>query len=142
MVGQSPARFKWATFVFWNILDPAFRAHFRYYRKRRAADRYLERLGALANVAIGVTFGLTLYQLIVARWLLPPPVGSERTMAENANEVLRVMGYDATKELPAFLLMRAKREIIGKLHVAADKAEVKRRREEVQRLQRIVQAND
>nr|CCC92088.1 conserved hypothetical protein [Trypanosoma congolense IL3000] len=131
---NSPARVKWATFVFWNFLDPAFRLHFKYYQKKRMLDRYLERLGVVANTVIGVTFGLVLYNLVVARVVLPQPVGSGRSTFEDAGEVLRVMKYDATKELPAFLLMRAKREIIGKLHVAADKAEVKRQREEVRRL--------
>ncbi|AAZ13072.1 uncharacterized protein TEOVI_000912700 [Trypanosoma equiperdum] len=134
MAYVSPARVKWATFVFWNFLDPTFRLHFRYYQRKLAVDRYLERLGVVANVGIGVTFGLMFYNLLIARFLLPRSVSSGHSMEENANEVLRVLKYDTTKELPAFLLMRAKREVISKLHVAADKAEVKRQREEVRRL--------
>ncbi|KAH9593489.1 hypothetical protein LSM04_007118 [Trypanosoma melophagium] len=139
MAYVSPARVKWATFLFWRFLDPAFRMHFKFHRRKVAVDRYLERKGILANIAIGVTFGLTLYFTVVSTFLLPTPVSSEYTMEENAKEILRVMKCDTTKELPAFLLMRAKREIIGKLHVAADRAEVKRQKEEVEKLRRILQ---
>ncbi|KEG07884.1 hypothetical protein DQ04_08561000 [Trypanosoma grayi] len=139
MTYESPARLKWATFVFWNFLDPVFRVHFRYYRRKVAVDRYLERRGICANIAIGVTFGLTLYFTLVSTFLLPTPVASEYSMQDNAKEILRAMKCDTTKELPAFLLMRAKREIIGKLHVAADRAEVKRQREEVDKLLKTLQ---
>ncbi|EAN91072.1 hypothetical protein C3747_53g107 [Trypanosoma cruzi] len=134
MAYESPARVKWATAIFWNVLDPAFRTHFKYYRRKVAVDRYLERKGVVFNVAVGVTFGLTLYFTVVSKFLLPAPVASEYSMEDNAKEILRAMKCDTTKELPAFLLMRAKREIIGKLHVAADRAEVKHQREEVERL--------
>ncbi|ORC89165.1 uncharacterized protein TM35_000131690 [Trypanosoma theileri] len=139
MAYASPAQVKWATFLFWRFLDPAFRTHFKYYRRKIAVDRYLERKGILANIVIGVTFGLTLYFTVVSTFLLPAPVVSEYTMEENAKEILRVMKCDTTKELPAFLLMRAKRDIIGKLHVAADRAEVKRQRDEVEKLRRFLQ---
>ncbi|RNF01477.1 hypothetical protein TraAM80_07010 [Trypanosoma rangeli] len=138
MAYESPARLKWATVVFWNVLDPAFRTHFKYYRRKVAVDRYLERKGALFNIAVGLTFGLTLYFTVVSKFLLPASVVSEHSMEDNAKEVLRTMKCDTTKELPAFLLMRAKREIIGKLHVAADRAEVKRQREEVAGLLRTL----
>lgn len=136
---ESPARVKWATFIFWRFLDPAFRTHFRYHRRKVAVDRYLEQKGVLLNIAVGVTFGLTLYFTVVSKFLLPRPVVSEYSMEENAKEILRAMKCDTTKELPAFLLMRVKREIIGKLHVAADRAEVKRQRMEVEGLVRALQ---
>lgn len=135
---QTSAKVKWATYTFWYILDPLLRRHHWYYRRKVQLDRALEKNSVLTNCAIGIVTGATLFLTIVSGTLLPKPIGSEEhTMRENAEYVIALMGEDS-KELPAYQLMRVKREIIGKLYAVADVAEVRRQREEVARMQAML----
>jgi hypothetical protein len=136
---QTSAKVKWATYTFWYILDPILRRHHWYYRRKVQLDRFLERNNVAVNSAIGVIVGVTLYFSVVRGLLLPPAVGArEHSMKENAREVLSLMECDTSKELPAYQLMRVKREIIGKLHAVADEAEVRRQREEVEKMNALL----
>ncbi|KAL7697947.1 hypothetical protein N2W54_002588 [Lotmaria passim] len=135
------AKFKWATYTFWYVLDPILRRHHWYYRRKVQLDRFFERNNLAVNTAIGVILGVTLYFTIVRGLLLPPAVGAkEHSMKENAREVLNLMECDTSKELPAYQLMRVKREIIGKLHAVADEAEVRRQREEVEKMNALLKS--
>lgn len=138
---QTTATLKWATYTFWYLLDPILHRHHRYYRRKVQLDRFLERNSIMANSMIGVILGVTVYFSIVCGVLLPPAVGAkEHTMKENAREVLNLMECDTSKELPAYQLMRVKREIIGKLHAVADEAEVRRQREEAVKLSELLKS--
>lgn len=133
---QTTARFPWATYVFWYILDPLFRKHYSYYQRKVQLDRFLEKNRVITNCGVGVLLGVTVYFTIINGLLLPPAVGaSEHTMLENTREIFALMRVDQSKDLPAFQLMHIKREMIGKLHAVSDAAEVRRQREEVQRVQ-------
>lgn len=136
---ETTAKLKWATYTFWYFLDPVLRRHHWYYRRKVQLDRFLERNNIAVNSAIGVIVGVTLYFTIVRGLLLPPAVGAkEHSMKENAREVLGLMECDTSKELPAYQLMRVKREIIGKLHAVADEAEVRRQRAEVAEMNALI----
>ncbi|KPI87445.1 hypothetical protein ABL78_3476 [Leptomonas seymouri] len=138
---ETSARFKWATYTFWYVLDPVLRRHHWYYLRKVQLDRFLERNNIAVNTAIGVILGVTLYFTIVRGLLLPPAVGAkEHSMKENAREVLDLMKCDTSKELPAYQLMRVKREIIGKLHAVSDEAEVHRQRDEVERISTLIKS--
>ncbi|KAG5478700.1 hypothetical protein LSCM1_06104 [Leishmania martiniquensis] len=136
---QTTATVKWATYTFWYILDPILRRHHWYYRRKVQLDRFLERNSIVANLTLGVLLGATVYFGVVCGVLLPPAVGAKaHSMSENAREVLSLMECDTSKELPAYQLMRVKREIIGKLHAVADEVEVRRQREEAARLSELL----
>ncbi|KAG5504416.1 hypothetical protein JKF63_04868 [Porcisia hertigi] len=138
---QTTATFKWATYTFWYLLDPILRRHHWYYRRKVQLDRFLERNSIVANSTIGVIIGVTVYFGVICGILLPPAVGAkEHSMKENAREVLNLMDCDTSKELPAYQLMRVKREIIGKLHAVADEAEVRRQREEADKLSEVLKS--
>ncbi|AIN98557.1 hypothetical protein LPMP_231070 [Leishmania panamensis] len=138
---HTTATFKWATYTFWYFLDPALRRHHWYYRRKVQLDRFLERNSIATNSLIGVIFGVTVYFSVICGALLPPAVGAkEHSMKENAREVLNLMECDTSKELPAYQLMRVKREIIGKLHAVADEAEVRRQREEAEKLSELLKS--
>lgn len=137
---QTSAKIKWATYTFWYVLDPVLRRHHWYYRRKVQLDRFLERNNFAVNTAIGVIVGVTLYFTLVNA-LLPPAIGAkEHSMKENAREVLNLMECDTAKELPAYQLMRVKREIIGKLHAVADEAEVRRQRDEVEKVNALLKS--
>ncbi|KAK7194316.1 hypothetical protein NESM_000346600 [Novymonas esmeraldas] len=137
---RTTARLRWATYTFWYVLDPVLRRHHVYYRRKVQVDRFLERNSVATNMAIGVIVGATVYFGVV-RALLPPAVGAkEHSMRDNSREVLRLMDCDTAKELPAYQLMRVKREIIGKLHAVADEADVRRQREEAAQLQELLRS--
>ncbi|GET88755.1 hypothetical protein, conserved [Leishmania tarentolae] len=136
---ETTATVKWATYTFWYLLDPILRRHHWYYRRKVQLDRFLERNSIVTNSMIGVILGVTVYFSLVRSVLLPPAVGAkEHTMKENAREVLNLMECDTSKELPAYQLMRVKREIIGKLHAVADEAEVRRQRQEAEKLSELL----
>lgn len=138
---QTAAKIKWATYTFWYFLDPVFRRHHGYYRRKVQLDRFLERNNIAVNTVIGAILGTTIYFIVFRGLLLPPAVGAkEHSMKENAREVLSLMECDTSKELPAYQLMRVKREIIGKLHAVADEAEVRRQREEVERMNALIKS--
>lgn len=136
---ETTAKLKWATYTFWYVLDPVLRRHHWYYRRKVQLDRFLERNNIATNAAIGAIIGVTVYFGLVRGLLLPPAVGAkEHSMKDNAREVLQLMECDTTKELPAYQLMRVKREIIGKLHAVADEADVRRQREEAAQLAELL----
>ncbi|EPY28465.1 hypothetical protein STCU_05115 [Strigomonas culicis] len=60
-------------------------------------------------------------------------------MQENSEAIVSLMGDPSnTKELPAFQLMRIKREVMGKLYEVSDLAEVRRQRQEVEDMKRTL----
>lgn len=136
---QTRAKVKWATYTFWYVLDPILRRHFAYYRKKVQLDRFLEKNSIVTNCGIGILVGLTLYFSVVRSFLIPPSEGAkEHSMKENSNEIFELMNVDTSKDLPAFQLMKIKREIIGKLHAVSDLAEVRRQRAEVEQFKKLL----
>lgn len=136
---RSRAKVKWATYTFWYVIDPLLRCHFSFYRRKAQLDQVLERNSILTNCGVGVIVGLTLYFTIVRGFLVPPSEGAkEHSMKENSAEIFELMDVDTSKGLPAFQLMRIKREVIGKLHTVSDLAEVRKQRREVEDFQRLM----
>lgn len=133
------SRTKWATFAFWNVIDPLLRKHHIYYRRKVAVDRYFERQGFAVTTAVGVLFGGAVYFAIVP---MLPGNGApyNETLEQNANAVLRDLGLECSKEFPIFTLLRAKAEIMNRIHIAMDRVDVRKQKEEVARLKREVQS--
>lgn len=132
---QTTATIKWATYSFWYVVDPLLRRHHWYYRRKVQLDRFLEHNSIVTNSVFGIIIGVTLYFTVVSGLLLPPAIGAkEHSMKENAQEVLSLMNCDTTKELPAYQLMRIKREIVGKVHAVADLADIQRQQKEVEEM--------
>jgi hypothetical protein len=126
---------KWASFVFWNFLNPVFYAHHRFTRRKVVVDRYLERSGFFVTAGLGVMFGGAAY-LAAASYLPGSGVPAGFTVEEGANVILRAMGMESNKEFPVFTLLRAKAEIMTKLHSAMDRIEVRKQREAVEAMKR------
>lgn len=126
---------KWATFVFWNLLNPVFHAHHRYTRRKVVVDRFLERSGFFVTAGLGVMFGGATY-LAAASYLPGSGVPAGFTVEEGADVILKAMGMESNKEFPVFTLLRAKAEIMTKLHAAMDRIEVRKQREEVEAMKR------
>lgn len=63
--------------MFWYIIDPFLRMHFRYFRHKCQLDRMLEKNGWLTNVVVGVILGYTVYFGIVLD-ILPPLSATRR----------------------------------------------------------------
>lgn len=124
---------KWATFVFWNFLNPAFYTHHRYYRNKVVLDRFLERKGFVVTAGLGIAIGGVSF-LFIQPFLPNSGLPQDHTMQDSANTILRAMNMDASKEFPVFTLLRAKSEIFTKLYAAVDKADVKRQKAEVERV--------
>lgn len=134
----------------------------RYYPAKVKLDRLLEKQYFGVNLLLGVLFGLTLY-FSVLHHLFPTTLpGEYYSLKEDADEVMRLLGYQRSSstvalqgsraggnadgasggggalgmgggglgmtsdELPAFLLMKAKGEVLGKLYVMVDAAEIHR----------------
>eukprot|EP00758_Cryptobia_borreli_P007654 Tbor_TRINITY_DN5318_c0_g5::TRINITY_DN5318_c0_g5_i2::g.4703::m.4703 len=128
---------KWASFLFWHFMNPAFYAHHQAYRKKVIIDRFLEKRSVWLNIAIGSICGLSTYLILSP--LFPSDVN--KTMKEinsDASELLKILKLDASKELPMLLLLRAKEEIVAKVHVTNDKADVRRQMEEMARVRETV----
>ena len=96
-------------------------------------DRFFEQRKWYTNTGFGVMFG-------VAAWLLaspfmPSPVDKSHSQLQNeVQEIVESLNVDPTKEFPGQSIMRFRRDMLGKIHMANDRAEVKRQQEEVQRL--------
>jgi hypothetical protein len=132
-------RTKWATFAFWNFINPVLKQHHMFYRRKVAVDRYFESQGFLITSGIGVLFGGAVYFVLVP--ILPgngAPYGE--TLEMNANGVLKDLGLEASKEFPIFTLLRAKSEIMNRIHIAMDRVDVRKAKDEVARLKREVEA--
>lgn len=130
---------KWATFTFWNVINPVLQRHHFYYRRKVAVDKYFESQGFLVTTGIGVLFGGAVYFVLVP--MLPgngAPFGE--TLEMNANGVLKDLGLETSKEFPIFTLLRAKAEIMNRIHIAMDRVDVRKQKDEVARLKREVDA--
>ncbi|EPY29686.1 hypothetical protein AGDE_00010 [Angomonas deanei] len=148
---ETTARYKWATHVYWYLLDPLLRCHHYYYRRKVVVDRFLERNSVFANTIFGILLGLTVYFLL-AELVLPTAADDEHNKnkmmhphnmeiyspQDNAQIVVDCIGTSTTKELPAFQLMRLKRIIMGRVLEVADLSEVRRQREETEKLKALL----
>ncbi|CCW65343.1 unnamed protein product [Phytomonas sp. EM1] len=131
---QSKATFRWATYSFWYVIDPLLRRHFQYYQRKVQLDRWLEKNNFFTNCIIGVLLGMTVYFVTIKNFLPSSEDIKRTTMEENIEEILSFMNLDTKTSFPAFQMMRAKREIIGKMHEAMDHAEVQKQKDEVERM--------
>lgn len=122
---------KWATFVFWNVINPTLYTHHTYYRKKVLLDRMLEKRSGWFNVACGVLVGTTGY-LMISPLLIDNRAAVDA--AQDTKDVLRILKLDTSKEIPIILLEKAKSDIVAKVYVTNDKADIRRQKEEMARL--------
>ena len=122
---------KWATFVFWNVVNPTLYTHHTFYRKKVVLDRILEKRSGWFNTAMGTLVGTTAY-LMVSPMLIDDRAAVDA--AQDTKDVLRILKLDTSKEIPIILLEKAKSDIVAKVYVTNDKADIKRQREEMAKL--------
>ncbi|CCW68307.1 unnamed protein product [Phytomonas sp. Hart1] len=134
---QSKAIFRWATYSFWYVIDPILRRHYFFYQRKVQLDRWLEKNNFFTNCIIGVILGLTLYFGTIKNFLPSLECDRRNTMSEDIDDILRFMNLDANNSIPGFQVMRAKREIIGRMHEAIDSAEIQQQKDEVEKMKRL-----
>ena len=122
---------KWATFVFWNVVNPTLYTHHTFYRKKVVLDRILEKRSGWFNTAMGTLVGTTAY-LMVSPMLIDDRAAVDA--AQDTKDVLRILKLDTSKEIPIILLEKAKSDIVAKVYVTNDKADIKRQRVEMAKL--------
>lgn len=138
--------FKWATFVFYNIITPVASTHIRYLQRKAVIDRFLESRTFKFNVGVGCIFGTVLYYAIAG--LSPFIVRGDPNDKQAKRPPSRVFidadqidalaktfaGGEFIPELPAFALERVKYAILTRMCTARDDMDLKRQRQEVVRV--------
>lgn len=138
----SPASVKWASLLFWNVLNPLLHLHHRYFRRKVQLDRLLEKQHFMVNAGLAFLGGLTVY-FGVLHHLFPSTIPSDEaySFVDDSRQVLALMMGEASntkaegKELPAFQLMKVKGDIMGRMHAAADVSEMMLQESQVKALQ-------
>jgi hypothetical protein len=138
---------KWASFLFWKILNPIFYTHHRYTRKKVVIDRFLESRTFVFNCGVGGIFGVVLYYAIagLSPYTIREDRLAERTQTRSGifprllnisqiDELAKKMNGEATVEMPHYALERARYTILTKMCVARDHMAIKRQRVEVERV--------
>jgi hypothetical protein len=124
---------KWATTLYRVVLLPSFHLHYRYFQRKAALDRMLERLHPLANVALGVLFGSVAYLIVTP--LRPNGIDkSLRQLQLDLVEALAQMHVDFRQEFHPLAVARIRSEIVSRALVARDDAEARRQTQEVEHL--------
>lgn len=103
---KSNARVKWATALFWYVIEPLLQRHHHYYVYKVRLDRILERNRAITNTAIGVTIGLACYVALTGGKYFLFPMKSldaaytfeHHVMDLGASETNAVTGPDPTRQ--------------------------------------------
>lgn len=115
---------KWASFLFWNVIEPTLRVHFRYFRYKVAVDQYLERQRWWVNLMIGFAIGWPIGICIVA--CRPTKVQkSLKELERDALETFAQLRLDVLREMPLFALWRVQHTIMTAAHEANDRVEAR-----------------
>ena len=129
---------KWASFVFWNFINPVFYTHHRYFRQKVVIDRFLESKSLSFNCGVGFVFGIVIYYGIAN--LSPYILRGEDsrkpmrlTMSRTDDLMVKLTG-EVSCEIPMYSVERARYIILSKMCLAQDRMAVKRQREEVAKL--------
>eukprot|EP00744_Colponema_vietnamica_P022353 GILI01032089.1.p1 GENE.GILI01032089.1~~GILI01032089.1.p1 ORF type:complete len:148 (-),score=17.01 GILI01032089.1:7-450(-) len=120
-------RAAWATFVFFNFLDPILYTHHRYYRLKVKVDRFLEKRSFWFNAGVGILFGSTAYFLMTP--MLPMHVNkSNKEVKQDMEDLLTILQRDGRKEIGATLISDIREDIVCRVHLAVDAMELRRQK--------------
>eukprot|EP00760_Papus_ankaliazontas_P010472 PhM_4_TR14288/c0_g1_i1/m.86260 len=133
---------KWATALWFQVVQPAAYYHRMYWMRKVALDQYLEKQTIRKNFLIGAAFGATIY-------LFSLPMRTfnvDRTLwqlRDDTKDMLELIdkhrGPAVEGELPGIGLFDAVEEVVSALLVARDEAEVKRMLQEVEEQKKLVE---
>lgn len=136
---MAPPRTQWATYVFFNFLNPLLYTHHRYYRLKVQVDRILEKKGFFFNVGIGLVFGSTAY--LLATPLMPMYVNKTSEESEqDCKDLLTILKLEGRKELGSTLIYEARTEIINRLYSVVDKIQVRQQRLAMEKEKELIEA--
>ncbi len=131
---------KWATAVYRTLLLPSFAVHFRYFQRKAALDRVLEKFHPMANIGLGVMFGAIFYLVITP--LRPHRVDkSLRQLQLDLVDALSAMHVDFRQEFYPFAVQRIRSEVVSRALVARDEAEARKELQGVEQLKQQLQAS-